>query len=258
MGKCKDYGLSIGDVIPSNKTGEYEVLSFEKGSKVRLRSLSCDNEVILRTHHASKGMIGNKMFPTFFGKGYLGEGKYKTRESTTAPKNIYYVTWENMLARCYYPKTSRYSAYGGKGVTVCEEWLNFQNFASWFEENYVDGWHLDKDILGDGMEYNPNVCRFIPQEVNGLLVNNTINIGKRSDLPVGVYYNKKQGIYQCTININRVKGQVFRSNSIEEVKKFYSESKTRSVREVVERYKDTLPKDIYIKLSNYEFKYEEK
>lgn len=107
------------------------------------------------------------------------------------------------------------------------------------------------------MEYNPNVCRFVPQEVNGLLVNNTINTGKDSDLPVGVYYNKRDEIYQCTININRVKGQSFKSKVIEDVKNFYSKSKTRSVREVVERYKDTLPKDIYAKLSNYEFKYEE-
>jgi hypothetical protein len=193
------------------------------------------------------------MYPTVFGVGYLGEGKYKSRDSTDSPKNKYYSVWENMLARCYYPKTSRYSAYGGKGVTVCSEWKNLQNFAKWFEENYIEGSHLDKDILGDGKEYNPDVCRFIPQEVNGLLVNSFCNVGKINNLPVGV--SPCKGRYQCTLNLDRTGGYRFNSESIAVVMKYYKKHKARVVREVVEENKSKLTKDIYDKLSCYTFEY---
>lgn len=247
------YGLSIDDEITSKRTGNYKVLSFEDKGMVRLQSLTCGNEVVVHRSNAKKGSIGNKMYPTVFGVGVLGYGKYKSRESTYAPKNKYYSVWENMLARCYYPKTSRYSAYGGKGVTVCDEWKNLQVFAEWFENNYAEGGHLDKDILGDGTEYNPDVCRFIPQEVNGLLVDNTCNTGKGSALPTGV--SECRGGYQCTLNVEHTNGFRFNSDSISSVMKYYKKTKTEIVRRVVDKNKHLLTKDIYDKLSTYEFNY---
>ncbi len=247
------YGLVEGQIVTSNKTGKYRVLSFEPEGKVKLRSLDCGNEVILHRSSASKGTISNKLFPTVFGKGSLGYGKYKSRNGTDEPKNKYYSVWEDMLARCYYPKTSRFSAYGGRGVTVCDEWLNLQNFAKWFEDNYIEGFHLDKDILGDGMQYNPVVCRFIPQEVNGVLVDNTCNRGKDSGLPTGV--SKTRGSYQSTLNVTYTNGERFNSTSIKAVMVFYKKNKTRAVHEVLERCKDSMPVDIYNKLKNYSFKY---
>lgn len=248
----KTYGLEVGMVITSNNTGAYEVVNFEPKSCVKLKSLACGNEVIVRTTNATQGSIGNKLYPTFFGKGYIGYGIYKTRDGTKEPKNKYYSTWENMLARCYYSKTSRFSAYGGQGVTVCEEWLNLQNFAKWFEDNYKEGWHLDKDILGDGMQYNPDVCRFVPQEINGLFVNNTKFVGKMYDLPVGVSYSKYEDLYQCTLN----EDERFKSASLREVMEYYQINKTLLVRNTIEKYKNLVCRDIYKKLSTYEFKYE--
>lgn len=253
----KNYGLSIGDIIKSNKTGDYEVISFEKGSKVRLRSITCGNEIVIRTFNASRGQVGNKMYPTFFGKGYLGDGIYKTRHSTTSPKTPQYTKWENMLARCYYPITSRYSAYGGRGVEVCDEWLNFQNFAKWFDDNYIDGWHLDKDILGDGMLYSPDVCRFVPQEINNVLVDSHENSSLKYSLPLGVSYDKRKGIFQCTLNVDRCDGYRFYSKDLHEVMAYYRTTKTEIVRSIVENYKDVISKDVYEKLSNYVFEYTE-
>lgn len=46
-----------------------------------------------------------------------------------APTKLY-VTWKSMLARCENPKNKRYADYGGRGVTVCERWHSFENFAA--------------------------------------------------------------------------------------------------------------------------------
>lgn len=40
-----------------------------------------------------------------------------------------YMAWTNMKSRCYNPKATQYADYGGRGITVCAEWLNsFETF----------------------------------------------------------------------------------------------------------------------------------
>ena len=39
-----------------------------------------------------------------------------------------YQTWKNMMRRCYRPKNPEYGNYGARGITVCERWMNFENF----------------------------------------------------------------------------------------------------------------------------------
>jgi hypothetical protein len=40
-----------------------------------------------------------------------------------------YTIWRSMLSRCYNPKDRQYRDYGGRGITVCEEWrYNYKRF----------------------------------------------------------------------------------------------------------------------------------
>lgn len=41
-----------------------------------------------------------------------------------------YNLWRNMISRCYVERDARYNVYGGRGVTVDERWLCFENFIS--------------------------------------------------------------------------------------------------------------------------------
>lgn len=80
-----------------------------------------------------------------------------------------YRTWDGMLAHCYNLNKSSYSQYGGRGVTVCNEWHTFQNFAKWYESVYKeDGWHIEKDILSatEVPMYCPEACIFAPASIN--------------------------------------------------------------------------------------------
>lgn len=97
--------------------------------------------------------------PSVHGVGYMGEGKYKSTSKA-------YKTWKHMLTRCYDPKYhATRPTY--KGCSVCTEWHNFQVFAKWFEDNYIEGYHLDKDSITKGnKEYSPSNCVFLSQAEN--------------------------------------------------------------------------------------------
>ena len=85
-----------------------------------------------------------------------------------------YSTWSGMISRCYNKDKDNYSYYGGKGVYVCERWLEVENFISdakciegWDKkENYWTGYQLDKDTLGDGFCYSPQTCIWITKSEN--------------------------------------------------------------------------------------------
>ena len=106
-----------------------------------------------------------------------------------------YLVWVNMLKRCYNSDyKEKHPTY--RDVTCCTEWLLFTNFAKWFKNNYVSGYHLDKDLLVEGNEvYGPDTCIFVSQEVNNFL---TLSNNSSGLLPIGV--SIRYGKYEACIN----------------------------------------------------------
>ena len=78
-----------------------------------------------------------------------------------------------MKQRCLNPNNRVYKRYGGRGIKVCDEWLDYKTFKKWALENgYEEGLDLDR-INNDG-NYEPNNCRFISHIDNCNNRNNTI------------------------------------------------------------------------------------
>ena len=69
-----------------------------------------------------------------------------------------------MLQRCENTKCKDYPAYGGRGITVCEEWHNTRNFIEWALKNgYSD--ELSIDRIDNDKGYSPSNCRWATTKV---------------------------------------------------------------------------------------------
>ena len=102
---------------------------------------------------------GNLVFGSTKSCGCLHkEGSHHTHnKSNTRLHRI----WRNIKSRCYNSNKPDYKYYGGRGIKVCDEWLNdFMSFYKWAMYNgYKDNLTIDR-INGDE-NYSPYNCRWV-------------------------------------------------------------------------------------------------
>lgn len=182
-----------------------------------------------------------------YGVGYNepieGQKVYKTTENRKP--NKCYATWRGILQRCYDNKhQEKHPTY--INAECYNEWLNYQAFAHWYNNNYyeIEGekMELDKDLLsGNGKVYSPNTCIFLPHSINNALIN-----------AKGYTFDK---------NTNKYKAQTWYKNkriylgcfdTEEEAHEVYRLNKQLIVYLLAEEYKDVLPVKVYEALMNYQ------
>lgn len=76
-----------------------------------------------------------------------------------------YKIWQDVKTRCYYPSHKSHKNYGGRGITMCDEWKdNAKAFIDWsFSHGYSDDLTLDRIDSDKG--YSPNNCRWVTMKV---------------------------------------------------------------------------------------------
>lgn len=232
--------------IRSNSNGTLmKIIAYRKSNDIDIEFL--DDFHYIKEHQTysnfCRGNIKNPYDRTLCGVGYIGVGKYMTRNSITHKQEKTYQIWTALFDRCYRNK-DKYPAYHNK-CEVCEEWHNYQIFAKWYEENRYecDGrLHIDKDILNPNCNtYSPNNCLLVPQRINMLFMNKPNDKG----LPNGIekyasgyfakYNNKELGIYE----------------TLEEAFNVYATYKEKIIKKVADEYKDIIPSQVYEALVSY-------
>lgn len=151
-----------------------EVKKDRHGHKRYLCQCDCGNEVVVVKGQLTSGKTGScGCFQRERARDYhLKHGKSNTR--------IYYV-WKEMVQRCTNPRNRSYQDYGGRGITVCDEWRGengFINFYTWsLESAYESGLEIDR-INNDG-NYGPENCRWVTRELQANNKRNNILVEHR-------------------------------------------------------------------------------
>ena len=90
-------------------------------------------------------------------KGHTTHGLYNSQRRL-------YSIWNNMKGRCYRASAQGFRNYGGRGITVCDDWRNsFASFAEWSLANgYADELSLDR--INPNGNYCAENCRWVTME----------------------------------------------------------------------------------------------
>lgn len=126
-------------------------------------------------------------------------------------KKLYWV-YGAMLQRCYKKNCKQYYRYGGRGITVCKEWVeNKLSFYKWaLEQGYKEGLTLDR--IDNDKGYSPDNCRWVDYKVQG---NNTRRVHYLSYK--GKVQSMKLWSEELNINYYNLRSKIRNGWTLEEV-----------------------------------------
>ena len=226
----------LGEIRKNTFGTEMQIVRYGTYTDIDVKFLDKDGYVYQHTNYTNfkTGQIKNPYDRCIFGIGYLGEGEAQQKTQVG-------YCWRGMLERCYCDRMKKiHPAYYGIS-TVCEEWLNFQTFAKWYNENIyqvgTERMHLDKDILHKGNKvYSPENCLIVPQRINMLFMKKSNKYG----LPTGIKPTDS-GRYDAKYNGKHL--GTF--DTVEQAELTHEEAKRNAIKEVAEEYRPYIPDKVY-------------
>lgn len=158
--------LDTSKIYTANNFGDFKVVEYINATNIVVEFTNTGYKTKTTAGNIKSGKVKDKLCPSVFGVGFVGDGEHAPYIKSKVTKQ--YNTWVSMLERCYSSKLhERHPTY--TGCTACEEWHNFQNFAEWFDANYIDSFELDKDIKVKGNKiYSPDTCVFVSAAENSI------------------------------------------------------------------------------------------
>ncbi|MDL2315621.1 hypothetical protein LJC59_00865 [Desulfovibrio sp. OttesenSCG-928-A18] len=124
------------------KEKEYNVCDIKSG---RTKTCGCSVIERLRENHPTRG---------------------KLKKNRNTPERRLHSVWHFIKRRCYNTKERFYKDYGGRGITLCDEWLN--DFQAFYDYCMACGWQpgLQIDRINNDGNYEPGNIRFVTNKEN--------------------------------------------------------------------------------------------
>lgn len=193
-GKVRSCGCLSRCDLTGKKFGKLTAIKLDhlnkRGRQYYLCKCDCGNYHIADATHLQNGTIKSCGCLLLKHADKLEwHGMYGTRLS-----NI----WKGMLQRCFNENSPVYDRYGGRGITVCEEWLTFSNFYKWAEHNgYSDSLSLDR--INNNGNYCPQNCRWADDETQGNNKRNNVILEYNGEKYTMAQLSRKTGIPYNTL-----------------------------------------------------------
>jgi hypothetical protein len=192
----------IHAVYPGLKLGKLTVIreiakQNKHGKNIRYVECLCDCGKITQKQ---AGHLFDKNYPILHcgcspsnakNRGPKGDKCHFYKHGMSQGKSKLFEKWCSMKNRTEWEGNIHWDLYGGRGITVCDEWRNdFMVFHNWaITHGYKEGLLIDRiDVNGN---YEPSNCRFVNRTISG------INIRKR---PLYGIYRTKNGKYEVMFN----------------------------------------------------------
>lgn len=207
----------VGKIYKMNQGFFVKVLDY-KGSREVLVEILITGERITRSlTEIKKGSIKDYSLLTSNGKGYLGKRGYSRKET---------LIWRSF-------KRKYENIYG-----ICDNWLSFEIFIKWYNENKRDNFCLVTHLLEEKGACDESNTYFLPSQLHRIL------------LPSSGYWISPKG----KIRLNFMDGSygIF-SSKLEAIEK-HKEVKKAYIVSLVEEYKNHISIELYNKIINYKIK----
>ena len=244
-----NYKGCVGNVFKSKSTGDFKIVKYNNAKNVEIQFLKTGYEMTVELGSIRNGYVKDPYAPSVCGVGVLGT---KYQPTINGVKTKEYTLWYSMLTRCYSDacekKNQTYI-----GCEVSNKFKSYEYFYEWCQKQVGfgnEGWQLDKDLLIKGNKvYNENVCVFIPQEINSMLVKCTASRGEHL---IGVSWNDTCKAFEARVRKNKGNREYLGLFNTEiEAFNAYKIAKEYFVKEQATKWKDQIDIRAYNALMNY-------
>lgn len=184
--------------LTGQKFGRWTVLSRvdkeRRGSSHWYCRCDCGTEKILR----SNTLRGNESLSCGCRQKEIASNLGKSKAVHSKSGTRIYSLWKSIRQRCYNNNHNQYKNYGGRGIKVCDRWLeSFENFLEDMGDNIPEGMTLDRiNVNGD---YSLNNCRWISMKEQQNNRTNNVLIEFNGEKLTISQWSEKLGIKYITL-----------------------------------------------------------
>ena len=115
-------------------------------------------------------------------------------------KTKLYYTYQGIKRRCYNSKSEQFKNYGGRGIKMCDEWLNdSESFFEWSKRNGFSE-ELSIDRINNDGDYSPENCRWVDMRTQSRNKRTNVHVTYKGKTQLLVDWAKEKGMNRGTLS----------------------------------------------------------